>query len=107
MYYFYRGEYSCPLCRQLANSLMPLMPVDAIDQHRSVTTNTFNATTAMSDSMEVLTVLVNKEVLSSRRSSPYRSPCINSTTGGGYNQLPPTLQISENLFPVCIQNYNY
>lgn len=112
MYNFYRGEYSCPLCRQLANSLMPLMPADAIDQHRSVPSNTINATTAMSDSMKVLTVLINQEALSSRRSSPYRSPCINSATGSGDYQLPPTSQISEprihyveGLLPVCIHNY--
>lgn len=112
VYYLYRGEYSCPLCRQLANSLMPLMPVDAIDQHHSVTSNTVNATTAMSDSMKVLTVLINQETLSSRKSPPYRSPCVNSATGNGDYQLPLPPQIPDHLthyiaegyLPVCIHN---
>lgn len=63
--YFYSGEYSCPLCRQLANSLMPLIPEVAIDQNQQQRGcspyNTIITTSAMSNAVSKLTELVKQQ----------------------------------------------
>jgi len=63
--YFYSGEYSCPLCRQLANSLMPLIPEVTIEQnqqqHGSTPYNTIITMSAMSDAVNKLTELVKQQ----------------------------------------------
>lgn len=53
---FYRGEYSCPLCRQLANSLMPLMPTVTVDNcHQEHQNSTF------AESVDKLTEIIKYE----------------------------------------------
>lgn len=60
-----RGEYSCPLCRQLANSLMPLIPEVVIDQNqqqRSCTPfNNIITASTMSDTVSKLTEIVKQQ----------------------------------------------
>lgn len=62
---FYRGEYSCPLCRQLANSLMPIIPEVGIHQHqiqhRSETSSISNTMNSMSDYVNELTELIKQQ----------------------------------------------
>ncbi|XP_025207566.1 uncharacterized protein LOC112603273 isoform X2 [Melanaphis sacchari] len=60
-----RGEYSCPLCRQLANSLMPLIPELSIHQNQRqrgcAFLNNIITASAMSDAVSKLTELVKQQ----------------------------------------------
>jgi len=65
VFYFYSGEYSCPLCRQLANSLMPLIPEVPSDQNQQqrgcASYNTIITTSSMSDAVSKLSELVKEQ----------------------------------------------
>ncbi|XP_060847929.1 uncharacterized protein LOC132927424 isoform X2 [Rhopalosiphum padi] len=69
-----RGEYSCPLCRQLANSLMPLIPEVSIDQNQQqrgcAPINNIITTSAMSDAVSKLTELVKQQEYESPNPEP-------------------------------------
>lgn len=50
------------MCRQLANSVMPLMPIVAFDHHRYQTTaNTTTSKNLMSESMNIITDLIEQQ----------------------------------------------
>lgn len=59
---YYRGEYSCPLCRQLANSIMPLIPPTGDPQQKQSgvgSSNPKNKINALSDALNRLTEIIN------------------------------------------------
>lgn len=65
LFNFHRGEYRCPLCQQLANFLMPLIPEVPSDQNQRqrvcVPLNTIITTSAMSDAVSKLTEIVKQQ----------------------------------------------
>lgn len=85
---FYRGEYSCPLCRQLANSLMPLMPAVAINlneqQIHSGSSNTMTSV-VMSKAVNKLTELIKQQIVT--QASPNSDDKLpNFNTGDQHQQ---------------------